>query len=201
MWLKFSWVLWLPGLRFIFVTPSPLSVPGPDTSLSVCLSVYLGLHTPRGVAAVPGPCCATTGRVYSQCWLPCSHSSASVCPGRKQLLCGGDEKSRANTFWISASGWINFNLNCHHKGPFFPFPFLWVVSLIYISEWGKWSPFGAKFSFFTDFQLQNSAVFLVNVIVAFLDLLGVFVLCCFKNQWNSMVPVLIEINPLVLRSS
>lgn len=44
MWLKFGWVLWLPGLRFIFVTPSPLSVPGPDTSLSVC--VPTAPHTP-----------------------------------------------------------------------------------------------------------------------------------------------------------
>lgn len=133
------------------------------------------------------------------CLAPKAHSSASVCPGRKQLPCGGDGKSRANTLWISASGQINFNLNCHHKGPFFPSPFLWVVSLIYISEWGR-SPFGAKFSFFIDFRLQNAVSFLVNV-VAVLDLLGGFVLCCFKNQRNSMMPVLIGNNLLVLRSS
>lgn len=49
MWLKLTWVLWLPGLRFIFVTPSPLSVPGPDTSQ--CLCMYLWLCAPCGVAA------------------------------------------------------------------------------------------------------------------------------------------------------
>lgn len=57
------------------------------------------------------------------CLAPTAHNSASVCFGRKQLACGGDEKSRANTCRISASGQINFNLNCHHEGLFFPFPF------------------------------------------------------------------------------
>lgn len=185
MWLKFSWVLWLPGLRFMFVTPFPLSVPGPDTSLSVCTygsahpvewPLCLLLAVPPRDVSIP-----TAG-----CSAPTAHNSVSVCPGRKQLPCGGDEKSRANTFWISASGQINFNLNCHHKGLFFPFPFLWVVSLIYISEWGKWSPFGAKFSFFMDFQLQNPATFILVNVVAFWICLGVLfyvVLRTSEIQW------------------
>lgn len=59
---------------------------------------------------------------------PPAHNSGSVCFGKKQLQCGGDEKSRANTFRISASGQINFNLNCHHKGLFFlPLSFGWYL--------------------------------------------------------------------------
>lgn len=134
MWLKFSWVLWLPGLRFMFVTPFPLSVPGPDTSLSVCTygsahpvewPLCLLLAVPPRDVSIP-----TAG-----CSAPTAHNSVSVCPGRKQLPCGGDEKSRANTFWISASGQINFNLNCHHKGLFFlSLSFGWYLWFIFLNE-------------------------------------------------------------------
>lgn len=74
--------------------------------------------------------------IYCQCWLSCSNSpqQCKCVLWKKAAGMWWDEKSRANTCRISASGQINFSLNCHHEGLFFPSPSLWVVSLIYISE-------------------------------------------------------------------
>lgn len=100
-----------------------------QTQVCVCICTYGSAHP------VVWPLCPwlampprDTSISNVGCLAPTAHNSASVCFGRKQLPCGGDEKSRANTFRISASGQINFNLNCHHKDLFFlPLSFGWYL--------------------------------------------------------------------------
>lgn len=100
-----------------------------QTQVCVCICTYSSMHPvvwplcpllampPRDTSISSVGCLAAT-----------AHNSVSVCFGRKQLPCGGGEKSRANTFRISASGQINFSLNCHHKGLFFlPLSFGWYL--------------------------------------------------------------------------